>query len=295
MVVKCSQRLHDLALQKKKVLGRQTDPHANFTYFIAQYVPDAFKVANVKYKPDLQAVIDDNNKRSDGRKQFAHVVGTEFSIDNKIQHDLITSPNPHEVIHAMTEESEKLAAINFTTVDSVRVDGSTFQGFAVWLQYASTVYLAYIKARICVPDADHIMLAYNIPEGASSCDDGESFGDLQIAKALQQKDVHDIAIFITRKKGQKNLGSRHFQVIRNMAYDLINKITSTRCDPVDRGWLSWPDDSPPTPVFDPDDPANQRMMASLEERLLPPTPVAQMGVASRSPPPTTDDEDEMQT
>ena len=106
----------------------------------------------------------------------------------------------------MTEDSEKLAAINFTTVDSTHVDDSTFQGFTVWLQYASTVYLAYIKANICVPNVDHIMLAYNIAEGASSCDDDESLGDLQIAKAIQQKDVPDI-IFITRKKGQKNLGS----------------------------------------------------------------------------------------
>ena len=83
----CSQCLHDMALQKKKVLGRQMYPHANFTYFIAQYVPDAFKAANVKYKPDVQSVIDENSKKLEGSKQFAHVVGTEFSIDNKIQHD----------------------------------------------------------------------------------------------------------------------------------------------------------------------------------------------------------------
>ena len=194
------------------------------------------------------------------------VVGTELSIDNKIQCDVITPPTPHEVIHSISNDHAKLEMLEFHSTDPVSAEDSTFRGFAVWLQYTSTVFLAYIKARIFVPDADHIMMAYNIPEGAGSCDDGECFGDLQISKIIKEKKLTHVAIFITRRKGNKNLGSRRFQVIRTITQELVTKLLSTTCEPVDCGWFTWGDEDvsqSPTPVFDPDDPDNARFMASL--------------------------------
>ena len=201
MIVRCTPRFRDTVLQHKKILGGQTDPQHHFTYFVSQYAPEAFKAANVKYKPEIETIFSKNAGLPAGAKKFARVVGTELSVNNKIQQDPMSPPTPHEVIHAMTAEAEKLNNFDFFTTESVQVEDSTFRGYAVWLNYLSTVYLAYIKVHILIPDAVHIMLAYTIPEGSSSCDDGESFGDLQIVKILKEQKLSNVAIFITRKKG----------------------------------------------------------------------------------------------
>ena len=70
-----------------------------------------------------------------------------------------------------------------------------------------------MKARQLVPKADHIMVAYRIPDMEGSCDDGEYYGDLQIMKLLKQKSITDVAVFVARSKGEANLGARRFQAI----------------------------------------------------------------------------------
>ena len=238
MVVRCSQRLRDAVLQNRSILGGQTDPQAHFTYFVAQQGPEAFKAANSKFKPEIEKIIEEDAGLPEEEKRFVRVVGTELSINNVIRPDLITPPSPHEVIHTLHTEPVKLEELDFISTRPVCVEESTFQGFAIWLQYASTVYLGYIKARLLVPNANHIMVAYDIPEGKGSCDDGENFGDLQIAKILEQKKLSNVAVYVTRKKGSRNLGSRRFQVIRNLVTQLLDELTQTPCVPIDRGWLS---------------------------------------------------------
>ena len=239
MIVKCSQKLRDLAVQNRKILGGQVDQKGGFTYFVAPYLPEAFKAAKEKYRSKVDEVYRDNADKSASSKSVARVVGTELSIDNQIQQDTVTPPDPHEVIHVLNTQAAKLEEIVFMITEKRSEQGSKFQGFAVWLTKIPTVELAYVKVRKLVPNADHIMLAYDIPDYKGSWDDGETYGDLQMVKQLQRRELSNIAVFITRIKGPNNLGSKRFEVIRDIMDDVFQLTEENPPDPVDRGWSPW--------------------------------------------------------
>ena len=213
MIVHCSPHLRTQVLQNKKVLGGQVDPKGNFTYFVAQYLPEAFKAAQEKYKPDIQEAIKENTKKPPAARVNVKVVGTELSINDSIVQDEISPPDIHQVVHVLTTEDEKISSFDFFESPTHCERSSKFKGFAVWLTKLPSIELAYVKARQQVPNADHIMVAYNIPGHSGSCDDGESFGDLQITKMLKQKKIENVAIYITRVKGDENIGPKRFQII----------------------------------------------------------------------------------
>ena len=286
MIVRCTPRLKDLVLQNKKILGGQTDPRDHFTYFVAPNVPEAFKAANAKHKDEVIDTIRENEGKPAEDKKFIRVVGTELSINNEIRPPALSPPTPHEVIHTLETESDRLEDIVFKVTDPVRADGSTFQGFGVRLAYLSTVYLAYVKARIEVPDADHIVAAYNILEGPGSCDDDEHFGDLQMMKLIEQRKMDNVAIFITRKKGPRNIGNKHFQIIRRLTQELLQQLEETREEPMDRGWFSWEEESElPPSEWDESPHAQERHLQNGHDEGayggIPTTPV--QGIQSLSP------------
>ena len=237
-----------MAIQNKKILGGQTDPKGGFTYFVAPFLPEAFKAVKEKFRDKVDAIYKANADKSPADKSVARVVGTELSIDNEIQMEPITPPDPHEVIHILNTQAHKLTDISFMVTSPGREQGSKFQGFAVWLTQEPTIELAYVKVRAQVPNADHIMLAYNIPSAQGSYDDGEFYGDLQMVKQLKQKGTTNVAVFITRNKGQGNIGSKRFQIIHDIMEDLFKKMEENPCDPVDRGWSIW-DGHEDTPII----------------------------------------------
>ena len=108
-----------------------------------------------------------------------------------------------------------------------------------------SVELAYVKARQWVPNADHIMVAYRIPNIEGSCADGEHYRDLQIMKLLKQKSVTDVAVFVARSEGEANLGARCFKAIRDVVEDVLQEMEQNPGDPIDLNWVppvpSWSD------------------------------------------------------
>ena len=213
MVVKCSARLRDAAMQNKKVLGGQKDPKDNFSFFVTQYLPEPFKAAREKYKEDVVSIYKKNEKQLPKYRKTACVVGTELSVNNEICPDPLYPPDIHQVVHALRVQQDKLSSFEFQESSPVCVEDSVFRVYAIRVTQLLSVELAYVKARQQVPNADHIMVAYRIPDIEGSCADGEHYGDLQIMKLLKQKLVTDVAVFVARSKGEANLGARHFQAM----------------------------------------------------------------------------------
>ena len=243
MVVKCSARLRDAAMQNKKILSGQKDPKDNFSFFVTQYLPEPFKAAREKYKEDVASIYKKNEKQLPKYRKTAHVVGTELSVNNEIRPDPIYPPDIHQVVHALRVQQDKLSSFEFQESSPVCVEDSVFRGYGIRVTQLLSVELAYVKARQRVPNADHIMVAYRIPNIEGSCADGEHYGDLQIMKLLKQKSVTDVAVFVARSKGEANLGARRFQAIRDVVEDVLQGMEQNPGDPID---LSW---APPAPSW----------------------------------------------
>ena len=240
MVVKCSSRLRDLAMQNKKVLGGQVDSRGNFSYFVAQYLPEPFKAAREKYRPDVAAVLKANETRQPQDQQTVRVVGTELSVNNEIRPDPLYPPDIHQVIYGLRTQTRELSNMEFVSAYPVSENGSTFKGYGVRVKQLAAVELAYIKARQTVPNADHIMVAYKLGDLEGSCDDGECFGDLQIMKLIKKQKMNNVAIFVTRTKGETNLGSRRFEIIREVVSDVLQRLVAETEEPADPEWEEVP-------------------------------------------------------
>ena len=88
------------------------------------------------------------------------------------------------------------------------------------------------------PRARHIMFAYDIQGQKGSCDDGEFFGDLQIAKHLKKTETKDVAVFVTRLCGPHQLGAKRFQIIRTLVDELLQIMQRAEdSGPVDEAWV----------------------------------------------------------
>ena len=74
MVVKCTPRLRDLAIQNRKTLGGQKDPKGNFSFFVAQYLPEPFKAARERYRDDIADILKKNEKQLPKYHKTAKVV-----------------------------------------------------------------------------------------------------------------------------------------------------------------------------------------------------------------------------
>ena len=149
----------------------------------------------------------------------------------------------------------------------LQIEGSTFQGFAVWLTHRPTIELAYVKVRQAVSNADHIMVAYVTDDLSGSCDDGEYHGDLEMLSFLKNKQMQNVATFITRKKGPLNIGKLRFQAICDIMSNLNDMFQENPCAPVDHGWSPWEDsiDDYPDPI---DDPTSASALLARKSRAL---------------------------
>ena len=61
---------------------------------------------------------------------------------------------------------------------------------------------------------------------------------------LKQKKIENVAIYITRVKGDENIGPKRFQIIRDIVDELFQILTSVQCNPIDseRGSSQWSDE-----------------------------------------------------
>ena len=126
---------------------------------------------------------------------------------------------------------------------------STFQGFVIHASNLLSVFLAYCKVRIAVPNARHIMCAFNVAGEQDSCDNGEHHGGFNMLKILKNTRRNNIALFITRQAGVDHLGAKHFDIIHHLTNELFQILdNSSSKQLVDKGWVACNTTDHPPPV-----------------------------------------------
>ena len=237
MVVKCNPQLKTTLLGKKKDLAGQVDPEG-FKYFLAPYLPEAFKAAKNKHREELSSIYEANRGKLPKNRTNAKVVGPDLMINGKIKRGFIQPPAPGEVCAAKKDYAVEFDSFDLLATCPLSHDGSTFYGFAVRASSLLAVFLTYCKVRIQVLKARHILCAYKVAGMSDSCNDGEDHGGLQMAKALQKSGYHDVAIYIARETGIDKLGVKRFEFIKTLCHELFQILNnSTGHDPINKAWV----------------------------------------------------------
>ena len=237
MVVQCSPQFKSRLFELRKKLAGVIDPRG-YKYFIANYVPEPFKATREKHKEAMDEVSVANSKKKSEERFTTKIVGTDLVIDEEIQIPQIKPLSPFHVLEIKQKYSTQLNVLNFSVTCPLPMMGSTFQGYAIKLSHVNSVNLCLAQIRIMEPHVCHIMFAYDIQGQKGSCDDGEFFGDLQIAKHLKKTKTKDVAVFVTRLCGPHQLGAKRFQIICTLVDELLQIIQRAEdLSPVDEAWV----------------------------------------------------------
>ena len=181
----------------------------------------------------------ENAKRKPGQRLKVRLVGKTLFINQKPFVEIIQSPSPTEVLHAVERNGQELEKISFVESNTHHVQGNVFKGYAVKLSKLQAVHFAYCKLRSLFPSRHHIMMAYDIGPVRGSCDDGEYFGDLQIAESMSAQNRDHLAIFIARSSGRK-LGAKRFDMIKMITQELFTLVDGLdNQDPIDEDIPEW--------------------------------------------------------
>ena len=115
--------------------------------------------------------------------------------------------------------------------DEIKLNGSVFQGHAA---FVSSIEDA-VRARdalfqdMQVASADHLMYAYHIDNEdgvfvTGNFDDGEIKGSVVIANYLQQNELENVFLAVSRIHKGPNLGKQRFNLIRQSCNEVIQKL-----------------------------------------------------------------------
>ena len=237
LLVKCSPAFKTELMSKKKALGGQIDP-AGYKYFVNHYLPESFKAAQDKHRPEYKKIVIANKgKKKEADRIPVRMVGTDLIVNNKVVRGIIQPPSPGDVCKAKVQYSMEMKSFDLLATKPLPHGGSTFYGFAIRASTLLAVYLAYCKVRILVSSARHIMLGYDVAGVEDSCDDGENFGGLLIAKELQKRNLQGVALFVARETGPDQLGPKRFHIIRTLVDELFQILEHADKVPVDVRWL----------------------------------------------------------
>ena len=169
------------------------------------------------------------------------VTGTKYFVNGVVQPGLIQPPHPSRVAHRVQIYGEELTKLELIKANTEERLGSKFFGYAVWARTLRTIDMAYLKIRVLHPYARHIMMAFSAAGEKGSCDDGEYFGDLALVKEIDHSNLSNIALFVARQTGDRQLGAQRFEAIRLVAQELVMKLHN---DQQQSAWEDLPQSGP---------------------------------------------------
>ena len=144
-------------------------------------------------------------------------------LDGKLYKEFMQPQAFDEINKAMLERKPDLDQLKlYQSTAPLSEKGSHFTAFAVRCRRMDSVRLGYIKTFILNPTANHVMMAYRIGSYVGSCDDGEFQAGGRLLRLLRSKRLKNVAIYVVRECNGTQLGPRRFELIDQIAEELID-------------------------------------------------------------------------
>lgn len=197
----------------------------NRFFFLNEQLPD--RMAEDKRYAQLWIK---ENRNKDGNQQLQMKIHrNKLRINNEPYQKKVKPPSAAEILRLDPEEVSVTNKAKTVYGDSTLLSGSEFISYAVRIHSVEDVRVAYRKLRIKYADATHIVSAYRLdppngPFNQEGSDDGEHGGGRCLLSVLREQSVVNVAIFVVRFYGGKQIGSQRFDAMRQLSLVALQKL-----------------------------------------------------------------------
>ncbi len=213
--------LSSWAIKKKSLDASKLKDLPNVTSHLPQEIVEQCSfnnqlVANVK-------------KAAGGARVDSRFVGNKVLVNNQVIRPKVIKPSIEDILTFNEEEKISFQKIPRKISQTVTELGNTFIADAFSTKDIKSVRQAY-KGIIADPkrgSASHNVLAYKVGNDVGWIDDGEHGGGRFLATWIKIQKYDNIAVIVTRQYGGEHLGSRRFELMKQVAKEAVGPIMGT--------------------------------------------------------------------
>ena len=205
--------------QKKPL---QTTQNQNFSTKVTSHLPSeimAQRSLNIQ-------MINTMKKKAAGQTLDTKIVGTRAYVNNNLMRPLVTKPSVEDLLSTTKEEKSQIQKLQSSTSHPVMELGSSFLAEAVKTTKIQQVRQAY-KRVLLDPNrakATHNILVYKVGEDVGWIEDGEFGAGRFLTTWLNKQKVENCAIIITRQYGGQHLGTRRYEIMKDVCQEAHKRL-----------------------------------------------------------------------
>ena len=147
----------------------------------------------------------------------AYIKSNVLYVNKLPQKKHVTPPSVQTIFNCDRETQARMDKIDFVHTEYVNDKGNIFTGHAAHIRSVKDVHAAYTKIHLLYPECDHHILAYAVKQYTGHHDNGQHTAGAKIQKILQQKNMNDTVLFVTREFSGIHIGQRRFIHIEKSA------------------------------------------------------------------------------
>ena len=151
-----------------------------------------------------------------------------LTIQGKPYRKMVLPPTPSEIINIDPSLLKKLFSKPTTKGDEIQCEGSIFTGYTEAVSNHQQIRDLYVKLKLLVPEAKHIVCAYWVPHqeeyyALDYHDDGEPTAGRILMDFLKVNNLQNRCIFVARRYGGSKIGTERFQCYLDAANTAVQK------------------------------------------------------------------------
>ena len=222
MVVRCTPKMKQRVLANANKLAKKSNRNGKPMYINPQ-VPEAFIAQRKENSKRIRSI-----KVENSGKPFK--LRTKYFVKNKVLHvdgypvEKPIQPPTIEEILPDEQEQDKMEKVKLWYSDPKQEKGNVFIAIAAKVSSIVEVKRAYRRIRQIYSGATHIAVGYDCNRVRGNQDDREFTAGLCIQEVVEQANVNNKAIFVVRNASSNMLGPQRFQIIADIATDVLAKI-----------------------------------------------------------------------
>lgn len=220
--------------QKKKLyasatkLRGKTNPSGSF-YFISDHLPEEMN----EDRRRANELISENKKKASSHKLDMNITRGKLVINEEVYQKSVKAPSARDILRPSDDMIKIARSIEIIKGDEDIQQKSQFGSFAATVKSFEEVRAAYLKLKMKYSDATHVSCAFrlpgvNTPQNQDYIDNGEFGCGRSMLKTLKQEKAMNIAVFLVRYYGGKHLGTRRYEIFKELTEKAIHEIHASK-------------------------------------------------------------------